>query len=67
MTAVPRGSQALQVFDGLLLLAGYPAMFEIKRPVVGSLELGPTDRGKDWPGSTVVDTAPIDMASVESS
>ena len=42
MTAVPRGSEALQVFDGLRLLAGYPRLFEIKRPLVGSLELGST-------------------------
>jgi hypothetical protein len=34
MTAVPRGSEALQVFDGLRLLAGYPRLFEIKRPVI---------------------------------
>ena len=39
MTAVPRGSEALQVFDGLRLLAGYPRLFEIKRPLPRSLEL----------------------------
>ena len=39
MTGVPRGSEALKVFDGLRLLAGYPRLFEIKRPLAGSLEL----------------------------
>jgi hypothetical protein len=42
MMGVPRGSEALQVFDGLCLLAGYPRLFEIKRPMAGSLELGST-------------------------
>jgi Mycothiol-dependent nitroreductase Rv2466c len=43
MTAVPRGSEALQVFDGLRLLAGYPRLFEIKRPLPRSLELTATE------------------------
>jgi mycothiol-dependent nitroreductase-like protein len=42
MTGVPRGSAALQVFDGLRLLASYRRPFEIKRPLAGSLELGST-------------------------
>jgi hypothetical protein len=52
MTGVPRGSEALKVFDGLRLLAGYPRLFEIKRPLAGSLELEPTE--PDWcrPGSS---------------
>jgi hypothetical protein len=44
MMGVPRGSEALQVFDGLCLLAAYPRLFEIKRPLAGSLELGSTGR-----------------------
>jgi hypothetical protein len=42
MTGVPQGSEALQVFDGLLLLASYPRLFEIRRPLAGSLELRST-------------------------
>lgn len=45
MTTVPRGSEALQVFHDLRLLAGYPRLFEIKRPLAGSLELGAPGRG----------------------
>jgi hypothetical protein len=52
MTAVPRGSEALQVFDGLRLLAGYPRMFEIKRPLAGSLELESTEPNSSQSGST---------------
>ena len=44
MTGVPRGSEALKVFDGLRLLASYPRLFEIKRPLAGSLELEPAER-----------------------
>jgi hypothetical protein len=51
MTAVPRGSEALQVFDGLLLLASYPRLFEIKRPLAGSLELRSTEPESSRPGS----------------
>jgi hypothetical protein len=52
MTGVPRGSEALKVFDGLRLLAGYPRLFEIKRPLAGSLDLAPIE--PDWcrPGSS---------------
>jgi hypothetical protein len=52
MTGVPRGSEALRVFDGVRLLAGYPRLFEIKRPLAGSLEFEPAE--PDWcpPGST---------------
>ena len=57
MTAVPRGSEALQVFDGLRLLAGYPRLFEIKRPLAGSLELGPPGRG----------VVPVNIATARSS
>jgi hypothetical protein len=52
MTGVPRGSEALQVFDGLRLLAGYPRLFEIKRPVAGGLELGSTEPDSSRLGST---------------
>jgi hypothetical protein len=50
MTGVPRGSEALQVFDGLLLLASYPRLFEIKRPLAGSLELQSTgpESSRSW-------------------
>ena len=37
MTGVPHGSEALRVFDGLRLLAGYPRLFEIKRPLRAAL------------------------------
>ena len=49
MTAVPRGSEALQVFDGLRLLAGYPRLFEIKRPL-RQPELGSTGLESSRPG-----------------
>jgi hypothetical protein len=39
MTAVPSGPEALRVFEGLCLLASYPRLFEIKRPLAGSLDL----------------------------
>jgi hypothetical protein len=39
------------VFDGLRLLAGYPRMFEIKRPLAGSLELASTEPESGRPGS----------------
>jgi hypothetical protein len=51
MTGVPRGSEALQVFDGLLLLASYPRLFEIKRPLAGSLELRSTGPESSRSGS----------------
>jgi hypothetical protein len=52
MTGVPRGSEALKVFDGLRLLAGYPRLFEIKRPLAGCLELEPTESEWCRPGSS---------------
>ena len=51
MTGVPRGSEALKVFHGLRLLAGYPRLFEIKRPLAGSLELEPAEPEWCRPGS----------------
>ena len=66
MTGVPRGSEAVQVFDGLRLLAGYPRLFEIKRPLAGSLELGSTDPDSSRPGSTRRDDVRVNRASARS-
>ena len=66
MTAVPRGSEALQVFDGLRLLAGYPRLFEIKRPLAGSLELGSTKPESSRPGSTGRRAMDVNVASARS-
>jgi hypothetical protein len=66
MTAVPRGSEALQVLDGLRLLAGYPRLFEIKRPLAGSLELGSTTPESSRSGSTGRRAMDVNMASARS-
>jgi 2-hydroxychromene-2-carboxylate isomerase len=37
LNAIPRGAEALRIFDGALLLAGNPNFFEIKRTRTGGL------------------------------
>jgi hypothetical protein len=66
MTGVPRGSEALQVFDGLLLLASYPRLLEIKRRLAGSLELGSTGPESSRSGSAGRDAMDVNMASARS-